>query len=461
MIKKITYEYKIAIQNDETIPRKNKVTAEDMNEIKETINANADELENYTVEIVRLRNDLQASQLTSEESGENIDLNDSSNARFHKFEIYGNHKQETRIGKNHFFTSTSSSTTNGITYAPQTDKSSIIANGTATSNATKWLIVDAAQFKLEAGSYVLSSCGTCDNSIYIGLGGKTSSGAEKFNITEKGTAVSFNIDEGVYLNCYIQTVSGTQTKNKLIKIMIVKAGVDYQNYESYGAMPSPAFPSKIKTIKDNAEIKVTNNDNTQIQTITMPVQQEMLQGDYFDCDNEKEVHKWEKLILTGDEDYTNPQTNLYNLGNLNKKSTPNLNLIILQCNKYKAVKSVNTNNEFLNENADVDYACGFHTNQTEIRIKDARFSSLTEFKNNIKQQYDAGTPVIIYYKTATPTELDFTDEQKAVAKQIKETLHTYKNVTHIYSDDEVSPVIDVEYAKDLNTVINNIQAQDK
>lgn len=581
MTKRIEYENKQAIQNDESIPNKNKVTAGDMNEIKETINANADELENCKIEIVRLKNDLQSSQLTREVSGDSIDLNDSSNARFNKFEIYGNHKQETRTGKNHFFTSTSSSTTNGITYTPQADKSSIIVDGTATDNATKWLIVDAAQFKLEAGSYVLSSCGTCDNSIYIGLGGKTSSGAEKFNITEKGTAVSFNINEDVYLNCYIQTVSGTQIENKLIKIMIVKAGVDYQNYESYGAMPSPDFPSEIKTVGGNinllnntlqsqtingltvtvnddksvkiagtatsntnlvfdrhdgklaagtytlkdcqtfiestenhgwwaegqtrtftseatlsnsgfykyysanttvnetiypmlvkgtmatsyvqysqgsVEIKVVNNDNTQEQVITMPTQQEMLQGDYFDWENEKEVHNWEKLILTGDEYYTNPQTNLYNLGNLNKKSIPNLNLIVLQCNKYKAVKSVSTNNEFLNENADVDYVCGFHTNQTEIRIKDARFSSLTEFKNNIKQQYDAGTPVIIYYKLLKPTECDFTNKQKAVAKQIKETLHTYKNVTHIYSDDEISPIVNVEYAKDLNTTISNIQA---
>ena len=43
-VQKIDYENKIGLQNDENIPNKNKVTDEDMNEIKETINNNADEL---------------------------------------------------------------------------------------------------------------------------------------------------------------------------------------------------------------------------------------------------------------------------------------------------------------------------------------------------------------------------------------------------------------------------------
>lgn len=46
MLKKIEYENKIAIQNDESIPTKGKVTDDDMNEIKEVVNNNADELEN-------------------------------------------------------------------------------------------------------------------------------------------------------------------------------------------------------------------------------------------------------------------------------------------------------------------------------------------------------------------------------------------------------------------------------
>lgn len=108
----------------------------------------------------------------------------------------------------------------------------------------------------------------------------------------------------------------------------------------------------------------------------------MLQGDCFDCDNEKEVHIWKKIENYNDETIT------------------------------------------------------------------------SEYISTTGQLTTGAT---VYYKLETPTKLDFTSGQKAVAKQIKETLHTYKNVTHIYSDDEVSPIIDVEYAKDLNTVISNIE----
>lgn len=45
-IQKIEYENKIGLQNDENVPNKNKVTDDDMNEIKETVNNNADELTN-------------------------------------------------------------------------------------------------------------------------------------------------------------------------------------------------------------------------------------------------------------------------------------------------------------------------------------------------------------------------------------------------------------------------------
>lgn len=43
-VQKIDYEDKIGLQNDENIPNKNKVTDEDMNEIKSKVNNNADEL---------------------------------------------------------------------------------------------------------------------------------------------------------------------------------------------------------------------------------------------------------------------------------------------------------------------------------------------------------------------------------------------------------------------------------
>ena len=210
-----------------------------------------------------------------------------------------------------------------------------------------------------------------------------------------------------------------------------------------------------------------DNDDTfvehQEQTITMPVQQEMLKVDYFDFDREKEVHTMKKLVLQGTEAENrwtvvgNAETEWRFLisaeGILRTLSTTEIANII--CNK---LKTTSANNTFLKETG---ISGDDKHDAMIIYIEECKEMTVSEFNLYLKQQYDTGTPFIIYYKLATPIELDFTDEQKAVAKQIKESLHTYKNVTHIYSDDEVSPIVNVEYAKDLNTVINNIQLQDK
>ena len=81
-----------------------------------------------------------------------------------------------------------------------------------------------------------------------------------------------------------------------------------------------------------------------------------------------------------------------------------------------------------------------------IIFRNTSYSALADFKTWLKSQYDAGTPVVIYYKLATPTKLAFTDEQKAVAKELNNA-RTYKNVTNITTDSIA--ILDLDYAKDL------------
>lgn len=57
MIKKIEFEDKQGIQNDEDVPRKNKVMDDDMNEIKEVVNSNADELTSTDTRVDNLETD--------------------------------------------------------------------------------------------------------------------------------------------------------------------------------------------------------------------------------------------------------------------------------------------------------------------------------------------------------------------------------------------------------------------
>lgn len=198
------------------------------------------------------------------------------------------------------------------------------------------------------------------------------------------------------------------------------------------------------------ENKATDYEAHQEQTITMPIQQEMLKEDYFDWENEKEVHTWPKETCNGTEKWIQQQTTsagywyIHDVGG--KGITSGSSQYIL-CNKLKGInpkEAWNGTKEGINVSDNINvYLKEYSQNKT-----------LDDFKKMLSEN-----PLEIYYKVKRQIDLPFTDEQKAVAKKIKETLHTYKNITHIYSTDETSPVLkNVEYAKDLNTTISNIQA---
>lgn len=205
------------------------------------------------------------------------------------------------------------------------------------------------------------------------------------------------------------------------------------------------------------ENKATDYEAHQEQTITMPVQQEMLDGDYFDFENNKQTNLFEKIILDG----------------VNKKCTTSKAVgngsefqwafTIVQSTSYirkvysniaKQASDFNQINGIkISANSNIIYV------RSEMKALNGKEATAENVNELLKTMYDNGNPAVFYIEKASNKELAFTDEQKAVAKKIKETLHTYKNITHIYSTDETSPIMNVEYAKDLNTQNNNLQNQ--
>lgn len=133
----------------------------------------------------------------------------------------------------------------------------------------------------------------------------------------------------------------------------------------------------------NAKIKIwiskSQNDFTkhQSQSVTMPIQQEMLTGDYI---SSVEHHEWGKIESYNGETIT------------------------------------------------TDY---------------------------ISTTGELTTGATVYYKLATPLDLELTTEQKVIREQ---KLHTYKNVTNISLSNDLSNV-DVSYKKDIETMFNNLQSK--
>ena len=183
----------------------------------------------------------------------------------------------------------------------------------------------------------------------------------------------------------------------------------------------------------------------QSQTAIMPIQQEMLEGDYI---ADVEHHDWEKIELTGDEAWNlddtvgNIRQYTITLSVLPRYSENNISVI---SNYFKGVAFELS---WLQDNS-----ITILSNSVSLRIMTSNYTTVENFKAYLKQQYEAGTPVTAYYKLATPINLELTEEQKAVREQ---KLYTYKNITNIAVSDELAS-IDVEYKRDQDTINKNYE----
>nr|DAJ09200.1 MAG TPA: hypothetical protein [Caudoviricetes sp.] len=192
----------------------------------------------------------------------------------------------------------------------------------------------------------------------------------------------------------------------------------------------------------------TDFEQHKSQTAIMPVQQEMLERDYIE---DVEHHEWGKLVLTGNENFVQAQ-------NANK-----LNYFYLGFNVVKIkgkiisnmLKSIESGIIWGKTSYDDIVSSASNSKTINIMLSDTTITTLQQFKEKLKELYNAGTPIIIYYKLAEPINLELTAEQKA----IRDTkLYTYKNITNIDVSDELAS-IDVTYKKDLETEHNKLQKE--
>lgn len=217
------------------------------------------------------------------------------------------------------------------------------------------------------------------------------------------------------------------------------------------------------TIDDNIYVQLedgniaTEIEKAENQEYLVDVQQEMLEGDYLDLENEKEHHEWGKYIFTGDEDYNKSQTysnEKYFCGYIPSPVVTNIKLDKKGlCNCFR---------RFGDFTKILDEECIRIWGQFQVRILASHLTenSAEAFKTWLKSKYDEGNPVVVYYQLETPIELDFTNRQKLIAKQIKSEAHTYKNITNISAESaEINPIVNVKYLKDTETEHNKLQAQ--
>lgn len=169
--------------------------------------------------------------------------------------------------------------------------------------------------------------------------------------------------------------------------------------------------------------------DNQTEKYLLPIQQEMLEGDYIDS---TEHHEWIKVILDGSESWIvgtapNQVSTTYFSSNFDVAESNSTYSI---SNYFSYAKDLWDKDK---EGVFIDF---LHGRDVRIRISKEKASTIAEFKSWLKSKYDEGNPVIIYYKLATPIELELTDAQKAISKY----LQPYDTGTAILVTDKLATI---------------------
>lgn len=523
-----------------------------------------------------LRNDLNNSTLTISGTGENVTLENTAEARFKKFVVGGNSKQETREGYNvlnisRYPYSEADSILHGATCSVNTETGVIETNA---SEATSAVTIKSRNINKEATNVIVIPAGIYYFEVRT----------DGYYSSDLNTLVQFNeglntLQEDYVLTQWYIPVSPGTTDSRLLQISKDKR----REYEPYGVMPSPEYPSEVKTVKNNANIFVANKNlfnvwnqhftskgveftmedniltvngtatglvapafnlkriipagtiisvsanNSQIlsdsniylrghnaesntmftlvsftnanakkenvsfnkditdiqfripegatlnnfvikiqietganitnyathneQVFSVPIQDEMLNGDTFEKIDGvwKEVHSWNKIVDNGTQSAWTQNTVYPNIFMRKLEDMISKKELFegFKSNKFK-YQGIVTSSTYA-----VDKTCYALTSSvgvisTQVFIYNSNISSLQELMNDFQNEN-----LVLYYQPKSKRYIECTNEQKAILDQIEKTAHSYKGQTHIYSTDEISPIFDVEAVGDLNAILAN------
>ena len=320
--------------------------------------------------------------------------------------------------KNFLYYEAQNQSISGINYTVNSDKS-IQVSGTATAVSDFYLIGSATNYEGTnlRGAYKISGCNSGTTSKYmLYVEKKNEYGTLEYYQNVSGDT-EINIAEGDTLRIFIRVLSGV-TVNDTIYPML-----------------------RLSTETDDTYVEAKK------ERYIMPIQQEMLEGDYID---NVEHHEWDKLILTGDENWyceSNGRMGylVQNLPKAYKKTVQTSDLLGNVCSSY--IEKTPSQTWAGTQGFCIDPA-------GSLRIWDdtySKTSDLAGFKAMLAEKYNAGNPVVCYLKLATPIELELTKEQKEILNLMK----TYKNETNIIADNELA-TMEVEYQTDaeVNELLN-------
>lgn len=207
------------------------------------------------------------------------------------------------------------------------------------------------------------------------------------------------------------------------------------------------FSVEIQIEAGNSGTEILNNEH---QKYVVPVQQKMFSKDKFDLKKKKEVHSMKKIVLDGVYYVWGVKAigsgSVVQFG-INLGFTAKENPLAIS-NYFKKETNYSVVNTFV-------IASNLKTAYFHIPADSIEEVSTTTLQKKLKELYDAGNPVTLWVEAEEPDELDLTKEQIEVLEQIEQAT-TYKEVTNVYTEDEVGAIIKTNTNVDLSTMINNV-----
>lgn len=177
-------------------------------------------------------------------TGKNIHLEDSSDDPLVSIKVKGSTTQVTRSGKNLLNVTAKTTTTQGLTFTVNEDKS-ITINGTNTGTGTYYFRI-ANNFALPAGDYTLSNKNPSVNNNSGFIFYDDGNNFPRTNISN----ATFTKDTTI--KPYLKVNAGVTVNNQTVYPMIIKGTYTeetFPEYEQYGASPSSDYPSPIENVE--------------------------------------------------------------------------------------------------------------------------------------------------------------------------------------------------------------------
>lgn len=218
-----------------------------------------------------------------ESQGENITLENTARAKFTKFRIGGNSSQETTEGYNSL--NVPAEYTILSTEAFKKVPISLKANHTYTIKIGQ-INTDNTDVTSVLFNFIYNEVEISNSYAYVKLSDL------------KGTYTPVSDVDAVFIYSGDSYAQGAKTNTTYKNVMIYEGTEDklYEPYTGGAPSPNPDYPSEIKNVKGNTNIKITDKNNKEQQEILFPfVQgQRLMEGDYLAEDG---IHHTRKQIV--------------------------------------------------------------------------------------------------------------------------------------------------------------------